>query len=117
MSGRCSHTRTAGRSACPKQLTPEHEDIIDEALQTIADWCDISDDVEEQGLRAVRQAKRSITAELESLAQAGFLLLGGERQAAFGGGSLVGPIFVLQVVRPDELAELRVPGTATASED
>lgn len=96
----------------PQQLTAEHEDLIDEALQAIADWCDISDDVEAQGLRAVRQAKRSITAELESLAQAGFLLLGGERQAAFGGGALVGPIFVLQVVRPDELDQLRVTGSA-----
>jgi hypothetical protein len=101
----------------PEQLTQEHEDLIDEALQTIADWCDISDDVEAQGLRAVRQAKRSITAELESLAQAGFLVLGGQRQAAFGGGTLVGPIFVLQVVRPDELDQLRITGAATELED
>ena len=66
----------------PEQLTPEHEDIIDEALQVIANWCDISGDVEAHGLRACRQAKRSITAELESLAQVSFLVLGGQRQAA-----------------------------------
>lgn len=93
----------------PEHLTCEQEDLIDDALQTIADWCDISDDVAAQGLRSVREAKRSITAELEALAQAGFLMLGGQRQASFAGASLVGPVLVLQVVRPEELDALRVP--------
>jgi hypothetical protein len=93
----------------PEGLTEEEEDLIDSALQTITDWCDISTDVELQGLRSVREAKRSMTAEVDSLAGAGFLLLGGQRQAAWGGGQVTGPVVVLEVLRPEELDPLRLP--------
>jgi len=93
----------------PEGLTDEEEDLVDEVLQTITDWCDISTDVELHGLRSVREAKRSMTTEIDSLTEAGFLLLGGQRQAAFGGGSVVGPVVVLEVVRPGQLEALRVP--------
>lgn len=92
----------------PEGLTTDEEDHIDGVLQTITDWCDISTDVEFQGLRSIREAKRSITMEINSLTEAGFVLLGGERQAAFGGGAVVGPVVVLEVVRPEQLEALRI---------
>ncbi len=61
----------------PEDLTDEEEDLIDSAVQTFTDWCDISSDVEAQGFRAMRDAKRSLTGELNELAQAGFLSLRG----------------------------------------
>lgn len=93
----------------PEGLTDEEEDLIDSAVQTFTDWCDISSDVEAQGFRAMRDAKRSLTGELTELAQAGFLVLAGQRQAAFAGGALTGPCVVLEVVRPEQLEALRVP--------
>lgn len=93
----------------PKGLTDEEEDVIDSAVQTLTDWCDISSDVEAQGFRAMRNAKRSLTGELNERAQAGFLVLAGQRQAAFAGGAMTGPCVVLEVVRPEPLEALRVP--------
>lgn len=94
----------------PEGLTEEEEDLIDSAVQTLTDWCDISSDVEAQGFRATRDAKRSLTGELNELAQTGFLVLAGRRHAAFAGGVLTGPCVVLQVVRPEQLEASRVPG-------
>lgn len=93
----------------PEGLTEDEEDLMDSVLQTITDWCDISTDVEMQGLRSLREAKRSMTAEIDSLAGAGFLLLGGQRQAAWGGGEFVGPVVVLEVIRPEDFEPLGVP--------
>ena len=95
----------------PEGLSEDEEDIIDSALQTITDWCEISTDVELQGLRSVREAKRSMTAEIDSLAGAGFLLLAGQRQAAWGGGEVTGPVVVLEVMRPEDLEPLRLSPT------
>lgn len=93
----------------PEGLTDEEEDLIDSAVQTLSDWCDISSDVEAQGFRAMRDAKRSLTGELNELTQSGFLVLAGQRQAAFAGGTLTGPCVVLEVVRPEHLEALRLP--------
>lgn len=93
----------------PERLAHEEEDLIDRAVQTFTDWCDISSEVEAQGFRATRDAKRSLTGELTELAQSGFLVLAGQRQATFAGGALTGPCVVLQVVRPEQLEALRVP--------
>lgn len=92
----------------PEGLTDEEEDLIDSAVQTFTDWCDISSDVQAQGFRATRDAKRSLTGELNELARAGFLVLAGQRQAAFAGGALTGPCVVLEVVRAEQLEALRV---------
>ena len=46
----------------PEGLSEDEEDLVDSALQAITDGCDISTDVELQGLRSVREAKRSMTA-------------------------------------------------------
>lgn len=93
----------------PEGLTDDEEDLIDSAVQTFTDWCDISSEVEAQGFRAVRDAKRSLTGELNELAQAGFLVLAGQRQAVFAGGALTGPCVVLEVVHPEQLEALRLP--------
>lgn len=93
----------------PEGLTSAEEDLIDDALQTITDWGEISGDVRAQGLRSVRDAKRSLQDLLNDLADAGFVLLAGRRKAAFGGGALTGPVAVLEVVRPADLEALRVP--------
>jgi hypothetical protein len=92
----------------PENLTEDEEDLIDSVLQCVVDWCDISADIELQGLRSVRDAKRSMTAELNSLADAGFLLLCGQRQAAWGDGEVVGPVVVLEVMRPADWEPLRM---------
>lgn len=64
----------------PEGLTDEEENLLDSAVQTVIDWCDISSDVEIQGFRAVRDARRSLTGELDELAQAGFLVIAGQRR-------------------------------------
>jgi hypothetical protein len=93
----------------PDGLTEDEEDLLDSILQNITDWCDISTDVELQGLRSVRGAKRSMTADIDSLGRAGFVLLGGRRQGAWGGGEVTGPVAVLEVTRPEDLERLRLP--------
>lgn len=93
----------------PTELTTAEEDLIDTAMQTITDWGEISTDVRAQGFRSVRDAKRSLQAELDELARSGFLLLAGRREGVFGGGALTGPVAVLEVVRPADLEALRVP--------
>ncbi len=92
----------------PEGLTDEQADLIDGAIQVFTDWCDISSDVEAQGFRAIRDAVRSLKGELDALAAAGFLVLGGQRVASVGGGLVTGPVVLLEVVRPDELEALRM---------
>lgn len=92
----------------PEGLTEDEEDLIDSVLQTITDWCDISTDVELQGLRSVREAKRSMTVELDSLASAGLVLLGGQRKVGWENDDVAGLAVVLEVMRPAELESLRV---------
>lgn len=93
----------------PEGLSEAEEDLIDGVLQSCADWADISSDVQNHGLHAVRDAKRSLQNDLEALAEAGFLLLGGQRNAVWGGGLATGPLVALQVVRPNELAAMQAP--------
>ncbi|RBY94515.1 hypothetical protein DQ244_04200 [Blastococcus sp. TBT05-19] len=102
----------------PEALSDEDADLIDESMQLFTDWCDISSDVEAQGFRSVRDAKRSLTGQLNQMAAAGFVVLGGRREAALGAG-VTGPVVVLEVVRPEGLEALRVsvPGGAAAPGD
>lgn len=97
----------------PDGLTPEDEDLIDDAVQLFTDWCEILPDVEMQGMRAMREAKRSISDELLKLLERGFLVLAGNRDATFGGGEVRGPVMVLQILRPSELADMPSPGDTT----
>lgn len=101
----------------PEGLAADEEDLVDDAMQAITDWGEISSDVRAEGFRSVREAKRSLQAQLDELASAGFLLLGGRRKGTFGGGMVIGPIAVLEVVRPDELEALREPGPGLAESD
>lgn len=103
------HVALGWQVGTAEDLSDEEEDLIDGALQLFTDWCDISSDVEGQGFRAVREARRSLTSELNKLAEAGFFVLAGRREASFGGGAVTGAVVVLEVVRPEELQELHVP--------
>ena len=85
----------------PRGLTSEEEDLIDETLQEVADWCDISSDVEDRGLPAVRETKRRLTELLAGLSQVDLALLVGMRVALYGATSL--PTALLKVVRSSEL--------------
>lgn len=91
----------------PKDLGDEQAEVVDDALQLFADLGEISDEVAAQGFRAIRDAKRSLSAALDGLAEVGFLVLGGERQGSWAAGQVTGKIAVLHVVRPDELEALR----------
>lgn len=57
-------------------------------LQNAKDWGEISAEVAEAGMRAVRDAKRSLTTDLEALHDRGFLVLGGKRHGVIRGGPL-----------------------------
>ena len=87
----------------PEGLTDEDADLVDQALQTFRDWADVAAEVVIQGFRAVREGKRSLQAELDTLAAAGFVVLGGERQGSWDGGTITGKIAVLEIVRTKDL--------------
>lgn len=110
------HEALGWQVGTPEDLSDDEEDLIDGALQLFTDWCDISADVEGQGFQALRDAKRSLTSELSELAAAGFFVLAGQREASFGGGAVTGSVVVLEVVRPEELEELRVPADTSPSQ-
>jgi hypothetical protein len=57
-------------------------------LQNARDWGEISADVTGTGMRAVRDAKRSLTADLEALRARGLVVLGGTRRGVVRGGAL-----------------------------
>ncbi len=58
-------------------------------LQNARDWGEISGDVTETGMRAVRDAKRSLSTDLEALHSQGLVVLGGTRHGVVRGGSLL----------------------------
>ena len=82
----------------PEGLTDEDAELIDQVLQTFTDWGDIATEVVTRGFRAVREGKRALQAELDALTAAGFVVLGGERQGRWAGGTLTGKIAVLEIV-------------------
>jgi hypothetical protein len=57
-------------------------------LQNAKDWGEISADVTEAGMRAVRDAKRSLTTDLNALRARGIVAVGGTRQGVIRGGVL-----------------------------
>jgi hypothetical protein len=93
--------------ASPENLPDEEAELVDDSLQLFVDWGEISEDVALQGLRRVREAKRSIQEALDELARAGFLVLGGNYDGPLGNGQITGRIASLKVVRPGDLPALR----------
>lgn len=75
------------------------------------DWGEIGEDVALQGLRKVREAKRSMQEALDELARAGFLLFGGNYVGPLANGQITGRIASLHVVRPGDLQALRADRT------
>ncbi|WP_410574272.1 HNH endonuclease [Amycolatopsis sp. cmx-4-61] len=57
-------------------------------LQNAKDWGEVSSDVNDQGMQAIRQAKRSLASDLEALRDRGFLVFGGQRHGQITGGVL-----------------------------
>jgi hypothetical protein len=55
-------------------------------LQNARDWGEISSDVNDQGMRAVREAKASLAGDLEALRERGILVFGGRRRGLITGG-------------------------------
>lgn len=87
----------------PSDLTADEEDLVDRVLQECRDWGEIWPDVTDQGLRHVRDAKRSIRQAITDLTDAGFVLLGGATDMPIVDGSLTGRVAFFEVRRPDEL--------------
>lgn len=57
-------------------------------LQNAKDWGEISADVTAAGMRAVRDAKRSLSADVDALQARGLVALGGARHGLIRGGAL-----------------------------
>lgn len=87
----------------PEGLADEDAELVDQALQTFTDWADVATEVVLQGFRAIREGKQSLQAELDALTAAGFVVLGGERQGHWDGGTLTGKIAVLEIVSAKNL--------------
>lgn len=66
----------------------EDLDCSAEFLQAAKDWGESSAEVTETGMRAVRDAKRSLTADLNALQDRGLVALGGKRIGVIRGGTL-----------------------------
>lgn len=69
----------------PKGCSDKEEDLIDETFQTITDWLEISDSIQESRT-GVRDAQRSISSVLDELRVGGFQLYAGIRQDVISGG-------------------------------
>lgn len=83
---------------------PEQLDRTAEFLQLAQEWGEVSREVTDRGMVAVREAKQSLTASLNELAELGLLVFGGRRRRILKGG--VGPPMywheaVLEVVPAD----------------
>jgi pimeloyl-ACP methyl ester carboxylesterase len=63
-------------------------DRADSFLDLARDWGEVSDDVIERGMSAVREAKRSLDEALAELQQLGLVVLGGRRRLILRGGHL-----------------------------
>jgi hypothetical protein len=51
-------------------------------LQSARDWGEISSEVNDQGMRAVREAKASLVGDLEALRERGLLVFVGRRRVS-----------------------------------
>ncbi|GLW95800.1 hypothetical protein [Actinokineospora globicatena] len=71
-----------------EESTASDEDLDASAmfLQIAQDWGEISDSVHDDGMSAIRHAKRSLSACLAGLRERGLVVLGGRRQAVLTGG-------------------------------
>jgi hypothetical protein len=95
----------AYQTGAPESLPDDVADLVDDALQLFVDSGEISEDITARGFRAVRDAKRSIQAELDALTSAGLVVLGGRRRGDIAPG-FTGDIAIVQVVTTAELQKL-----------
>ncbi|WAX55103.1 HNH endonuclease [Jatrophihabitans cynanchi] len=78
----------AYRLRSPEDGSDEEIDQADTFLDLARDWGEISDDVIDQGMTAVRQAKRSLQDGLDGLHRIGLVVFGARRQLVIKGGQL-----------------------------
>lgn len=84
---------------------PEDLDCSATFLQNARDWGEISNEVNDHGMRAVREAKASLKGDLEALRERGLLVFGGQRRGDITGGVRPPAPFLdacLIVVRADD---------------
>jgi hypothetical protein len=91
---------------------PDQLDAAAEFLQLAKDWGEISQEVTDQGMVAVRDAKQSLGGSLEELSEQGLVAFGGRRRRILKGG--VGPPSywheaVLEVVRAENIRVMTGP--------
>ncbi|MGW0118450.1 hypothetical protein [Streptomyces sp. NPDC003327] len=85
----------------PDDCTDEEQDLIDGIIQTFRDWSDISSDIE-FSRSSVRDAQRSITANLNELARNGLCLCAGSKDdyPLTGGPSpFLGTVAIFRICR------------------
>ncbi|MGH3366942.1 MAG: HNH endonuclease signature motif containing protein [Nocardioidaceae bacterium] len=83
---------------------PDQLDQTAEFLQLARDWGEVSSEVNDRGMVAVREAKQSLAEALDELVEQGLLVFGGRRRGILTGG--IGPLShwhdaVIEVVRAD----------------
>jgi hypothetical protein len=61
---------------------PDDLDCSATFLQSARDWGEISSEVNDQGMRAVREAKASLVGDLEALRERGLLVFVGRRRVS-----------------------------------
>ncbi|NKY11210.1 hypothetical protein [Cellulomonas hominis] len=103
----------AYQTGAPGNLPDDVADLVDDALQVFVDCGEISEDITAGGLRAVRDAKRAIQAELDALASADLTVLGGRRRGEIAPG-FTGDIAIVHVVTTDEFRTLTSPPESDA---
>jgi hypothetical protein len=94
--------------------TPEVDealaDLSDAFLQLLSDYLDVTSDIHIQGMSAIRQAQRTLGAQLRELLDHGLIVLGGRRTLAVGGEPWPDAVFVITLAsslssRPPHEAE------------
>jgi hypothetical protein len=79
--------------------TPEVDealaDLSDAFLQLLNDYLDVIPDIHIQGMSAIRQAQRTLGAQLGELLEHGLVVLGGRRTLAVGGEPWPDAVFVI----------------------
>lgn len=105
----------AYQTGVPENMPDDVADLIDDALQVFVDCGEISEDITAGGFRAVRDAKRSLQGELDSLAAAGLVVVGGRRRGEIAQG-VTGDVAIVHVVTAAELTSLTTPAAVPPPE-
>lgn len=81
-----SHAYRLSSASESDGATAEQCDASDEFLDLVRDWGEISSEVEDRGMSAIRDVKRSLSDALVELARQGLFAFGGRRRLQLSGG-------------------------------